>query len=164
MQKTITYALFLLLVTGAFAACERIEEEVVVEDEAVLEEVVVEEERVIEEEAEEEITSVEEPEDDSVYDDGTYTETGSYTSPNGPETIGVTLTIQDDTVTAVSIRKDATNEKSINFQTLFAAGISAEVVGKNLDEIGPFTSVNGSSLTPQGFALALAAIKADAAN
>lgn len=164
MQNTIRYALFLFIVSGLlFTACENAVEEV--------EEV----------ETVEEVEDVEEPEDvpsssstttpvkteaveeSSVYEDGSYTASGSYVSPGGPESIGVTLTIEDDIVTSVNIQKNATLDKSINFQGLFAAGISAQVVGKSLDEIGGYSSVNGSSLTPDGFDQALSLIKAEAA-
>ena len=153
MQKTILYALFLFLVTGLlFTACSKEE----AEPESVNKVEVELETKVTEEAAVEE--------DASDYDDGTYSMDGSYVSPNGPETIGVTLTLEDDMITAVSIRKDATAEKSINYQSLFANGISALVVGKKLDEIGTFSSVNGSSLTPLAFEQALELIKAEADN
>lgn len=109
-------------------------------------------------------TEPEEPADNSVYEDGIYTQTGSYTSPDGRESIGVTLSVENDVVTSVSIQKNATSSTSQNFQSLFADGIFALVVGKNLDEITGFNSVNGSSLTPDGFQNALETIKADAAS
>lgn len=102
-------------------------------------------------------------EESSVYEDGVYEANGAYVSPAGPETIGVSITVKDDKVTAVSLSNEATNEASINFQKLFIEGISAEVVGKPLDEIGGYSSINGSSLTPDGFDSALAIIKAEAA-
>jgi len=152
MQKTILYALFLFLVTGLlFTACSKEE----AEPESV---------NKVDVELDLKSGGEVETEDASDYDDGTYSMDGSYVSPNGPETIGVTLTLEDDTITAVSIRKDATAEKSINYQTLFANGISALVVGKKLDEIGTFSSVNGSSLTPLAFEQALELIKAEADN
>lgn len=168
MEKTISYALFLLLVTGLlFTACSKEEGPAVVNEVEVEldvktgEQIVTPVEEV--EEREESLDDSTPPTiDTSDYGDGTYSEEGSYTSPAGPETIGVTLTIEDDIVTNVSIRKDATAEKSVNYQALFADGISALVVGKKLDEIGPFSSVNGSSLTPRAFQVALELIKSDA--
>lgn len=188
MQNTIRYALFLLIVTGLlFTACESDTEDPVIEIPTAEE---VEEETGIDTLEMDETTDEEgnpipdvddEPEDttstgstgstsnnepaeeSSVYEDGTYTATGSYVSPGGPESIGVTLTIKDDLVSAVSIQKNSTLDKSISFQGLFAAGISAQVVGKSLDEIGGYSSVNGSSLTPDGFDQALSLIKAEAA-
>ncbi len=184
MQNTIRYALFLFIVSGLlFTACEKDVEEVDVVEEVEEEVETVEDAEVVEEledteepeDEPEDVPSssttttpvktepVETPEESSVYEDGTYTATGSYVSPGGPESIGVTLTLKDDVVTAVSIQKNATLDKSINFQGLFAAGISAQVVGKSLDEIGGYSSVNGSSLTPDGFDAALSSIKAQAA-
>lgn len=180
MQNTIRYALFLFIVSGLlFTACEKAVEEVEVEEEVAEEVEPVEDAEV----AEEVVEPADEPEDmpsgsstnfdpltisepaqeSSVYEDGAYTASGSYVSPGGPESIGVTLTIENDIVTAVSIQKNAALDKSINFQGLFAAGISAQVVGKSLDEIGGYSSVNGSSLTPDGFDAALSSIKAQAA-
>lgn len=97
----------------------------------------------------------------SKYQDGTYTADGDYTSPAGPEKVGVTLTIENDTITAVSIEKKASNQKSVQLQTLFSEGISGQVVGKKLDEAS-VSKVNGSSLTPIGFNNAVATIKTQA--
>lgn len=192
MQNTIRYALFLFIVSGLlFTACSRetIVEETVVEEMdseteevEVVEEVVVEEEMVVEVNEgvveEMEVVEVEEPvevketdapvelndaqEESSVYGDGVYAANGAYSSPAGAETIGVSITVKDDMVTAVNLSSQATNATSINFQKLFIKGISAEVVGKSLDEIGGYSSINGSSLTPDGFDKALASIKAEA--
>lgn len=103
-------------------------------------------------------------EEASEYLDGTYSATGSYTSPAGAETVGVTLTIENDAVTAVSIRNDGANDKTKNYQSLFASGITSLIVGQSLDSIGGYDSVNGSSLTPDGFDSALATIKTQAAS
>jgi uncharacterized protein with FMN-binding domain len=164
MQNTIRYALFLLIVTGlVFTACEKEPEEV--EDVENVEEVEDTDEPEDSTSSSSTTTPVktEAAEESSVYEDGTYTASGSYASPAGPESIAVTLTITDDVVSSVSIQKNAANDKSINYQGLFAAGISAQVVGKPLDEIGGYSSVNGSSLTPDGFDAALSSIKAQAA-
>lgn len=95
------------------------------------------------------------------YKDGTYTQTGTYNSPAGPESILVTLTIKDDTVTAVNVKAQATNEASVTLQKLFIEGIASAVVGKPVDEAN-VSKVNGSSLTPNGFNAALSAIKTQA--
>lgn len=96
------------------------------------------------------------------YKNGTYTKTGSYASPAGMDTIGVTLVVENDIVKSVSIDKQATNEGSVYWQNMFADGISSLVVGKSLDSIGNLSAVNGASLTPKGFNQALSAIKAEA--
>lgn len=164
MQNTIRYALFLFIVSGLlFTACEKATEEV--EEVENVEELEDEPEDVPTNSGTnfDPLTTTESAEESSVYEDGTYTATGAYVSPAGPESIELVLTIEDDVVTNVSITNNATNDKSINFQGLFAAGISAQVVGKSLDEIGGYSSVNGSSLTPDGFDAALSSIKAQAA-
>lgn len=95
------------------------------------------------------------------YTDGTYTESGDYTSPNGAEKVDVTLTIESNTVTDVTVVGYGENPNSIQFQGEFIDGIADEVVGKNIDELS-VDKVAGSSLTSGGFNKAVDAIKADA--
>ncbi len=98
---------------------------------------------------------------DTQYKDGSYSATGEYRSPGGPEQIDITLTVNDDKVTdAVAVSK-AVNPTSQKFQGQFVAGIKAQVVGKSLDEV-QVTKVSGSSLTPKGFTDAVTKIKAQA--
>lgn len=100
---------------------------------------------------------------DNLYADGTYTQTGTYISPAGQETITISLTLEDDVVTDASFEGHATNPGSVQNQAKFAGGFEEAVVGKALDEIA-LTVVNGSSLTPNGFMDAAAKIKAEAAS
>jgi uncharacterized protein with FMN-binding domain len=100
--------------------------------------------------------------DGGPYRDGTYTADGSYQAPSGTETITVTLTLKKDTVTAVRIGRHATDPNAIQYQTMFADGVSAIVVGKDIDELG-VSRVAGSSLTSGGFRAAVEAIKKQAA-
>jgi uncharacterized protein with FMN-binding domain len=95
------------------------------------------------------------------YRDGTYSATGGYESPNGSETISVELTIVDDLVSEVSIGTNPTNPSTARYQTQFAGGIAAEVVGRDIDSLD-VTRVAGSSLTSGGFRAALETITADA--
>ncbi|MFB8386364.1 hypothetical protein ACFC3F_04390 [Microbacterium sp. NPDC055910] len=97
------------------------------------------------------------------YADGVYTAEGSYATPESVETITVTVTLADDVVTDVSVVGDPQRAESAQFQGQFIGGISGEVVGKPLDEVS-VSRVAGSSLTSGGFAEALEAIKADAAD
>ncbi|MFB2586432.1 FMN-binding protein [Herbiconiux liukaitaii] len=97
----------------------------------------------------------------SVYTDGTYEATGSYTSPNGQEEIDVSLTLEGDIITAVTVTPEATNPNSVNYQNQFADGIAAVVEGKNIDEID-VSRVAGSSLTSGGFNEAVETIKGEA--
>ncbi len=97
----------------------------------------------------------------SVYADGAYTQSGTYTSPAGEETVTISITLADDVIASATFSGDATNPGSINNQAKFAAGYSDLVVGKNIDEVA-LTVVNGSSLTGIGFMEALEAIKDEA--
>lgn len=99
----------------------------------------------------------------ATYKDGTYTADGSYQTPETVEKISVTVTIADDTVTAVEVTGDPQAPESKNFQSKFIGGISAQVVGKKLDDIS-VDRVSGSSLTSGGFNQALDTIRAEAAS
>lgn len=109
------------------------------------------------EQAAETPAAAEEPE----YADGTYTATGSYESPAGPETVGVSITLADGMVSAVTVTPEATNPASQKFQTQFASGVADVVMGKPIEGLSVDT-VSGSSLTPDGFNAAVAEIAADA--
>ena len=96
------------------------------------------------------------------YNDGSYTESGSYQSPGGTESVAVTITLAADVITDVSIVGTTTDAQAKAYQGEFIAGIAAEVVGKKIDEIS-VDKVGGSSLTSGGFNDAVELIKADAA-
>ena len=93
--------------------------------------------------------------------DGTFRASGGYQSPNGPETIEVSITITDGVIEAVEVIPGATNSTSKRYQGDFAGGVAAEVVGKSLEE-ADVTRVAGSSLTSGGFAEALQTMRQDA--
>lgn len=95
------------------------------------------------------------------YTDGTYTEDGDYTSPGGPQSVTVKLTLAGDKVTAVTVSGHATDPTAKSYQAQFVDGISAAIVGKDIDTLN-VSRVAGSSLTSGGFNAALKAIKADA--
>ncbi len=96
-----------------------------------------------------------------VYEDGTYTETGSYQSPAGPEEVGVTLTLEADVVTAVEVEPMPDNPTTTMYQERFAGGISDAIVGRKLDDLA-VDKVAGSSLTSGGFNEATDKIKSEA--
>ena len=96
------------------------------------------------------------------YTDGTYTESGSYQSPDGTETLDVTVTLEGDVVTELTVVGHGDNPDSQHYQGEFIGGINSEVVGKSIDDIS-VSKVAGSSLSSGGFMTAVAAIKADAA-
>jgi uncharacterized protein with FMN-binding domain len=97
----------------------------------------------------------------SDYADGSYTSTGRYVSPNGNEQIEVTLTLQDDIVTAANVVSNATNPNAKQFQGEFINSYKSQVIGKDIDSLN-LGKVSGSSLTPKGFNDALAKIKSEA--
>lgn len=95
------------------------------------------------------------------YKDGTYTASGTYQTPETKEEITVTLSIKDNTVSSVSIEADSNERESREYIARFKSGISGEIVGDKVDSIS-LTRVNGSSLTPKGFMVALNSIKSQA--
>lgn len=97
----------------------------------------------------------------SSYKDGNYSADGNYVSPNGTETVGVTLTLAGGAVSDVQITQHPSNPNTEKFQGEFAGGIKSQIVGKSLDEI-KVSKVAGSSLTSGGFNQAVDKIKADA--
>jgi uncharacterized protein with FMN-binding domain len=97
----------------------------------------------------------------SKYADGTYNATGRYGSL--PSSIGVSVTLVDDVITAVTVTPQATDPTSLAYQTRFAGAIPALVVGRNIDEVN-LSKVAGSSGTPDGFNAAIQRIKAEATN
>ncbi|MES2408933.1 MAG: hypothetical protein V4509_01360 [Patescibacteria group bacterium] len=97
----------------------------------------------------------------SVYKNGTYSATGSYRSPGGPDTVGVTLTISNDIVTSATVTNGAGDNTSSRYQDRFISGYQQFVVGQNIANIR-LTKVSGASLTPIGFNDAVAQIKAKA--
>ncbi|MFT3796847.1 hypothetical protein [Microbacterium sp.] len=99
---------------------------------------------------------------DSDYVDGTYTAEGSYSTPESVETISVTITLEDDIITAVEVTGTPSKRESEEYQSEFIGGIAAVVVGKDIDEIS-VSRVAGSSLTSGGFNEAIEEIKAEAA-
>jgi len=98
---------------------------------------------------------------DTPYTDGTYEASGSYQSPNGTESIDVTLTLEGDVITAVEVVGNGESPDSKRYQGEFIDGIADEVVGVDIDDIS-VDRVGGSSLTSGGFNQAVADIKEQA--
>lgn len=98
----------------------------------------------------------------STYADGTYTAEGSYATPESVETIAVTVTLQDDIITAVDVTGDPQKRESEEYQSRFIGGIADVVVGQDIDQIS-VSRVAGSSLTSGGFNQAIETIKSEAA-
>ena len=102
------------------------------------------------------------PADGGPYADGTYTAEGTYVTPESVETITVTVTLQDDKVTEVTVVGDPQKPETVQYQGRFIGGIADEVVGRDIDELD-VSRVAGSSLTSGGFNAAIAEIKQQAA-
>jgi uncharacterized protein with FMN-binding domain len=94
--------------------------------------------------------------------DGTYTAEGSYATPETVEAITVTVTLQDDVITAVEVVGDPQRPETEEYQGRFIGGIAEAVVGKDIDAIS-VSRVAGSSLTSGGFNDAIETIKGEAA-
>ncbi|WAC54381.1 FMN-binding protein [Gordonia sp. SL306] len=95
------------------------------------------------------------------YQDGEYSATGHYVSPGGPQQVGVTVTLSNSVITALSLDTSQTKGTSKEFQGKFASGVDALVVGKNIDDLDVH-KVSGSSLTSTGFNDAIDQIKTEA--
>ena len=93
------------------------------------------------------------------YADGTYEATGWYGSL--PSHQGVTLTIDGDVVTDVSVTTPAEDPTSLGHQERFADAIGEEIIGRDLDDIA-IDRLAGASGCSEGFMDALAEIKAEA--
>jgi uncharacterized protein with FMN-binding domain len=97
----------------------------------------------------------------AAYEDGTYTKTGTYTTPGGQESVTVTVTLADGVITSTSTEGSGSNGNTVEYQGKFIAGYKDLVVGKKIDEVS-LSRVSGSSLTSTGFNHAIDAIKEDA--
>ncbi|MCW1907929.1 MAG: hypothetical protein KIH63_001140 [Candidatus Saccharibacteria bacterium] len=95
------------------------------------------------------------------YKNGTYTATGSYSTPESTETISISLTVENDVVTATSAQNTAKDRESKEYQADFISGYKAQVIGKALASLN-LGNVSGSSLTPIGFNNAVAKIRTQA--
>lgn len=91
------------------------------------------------------------------YKDGTYSVTTAYYVPHGKETIKVTITLKDGTVTDSAIENSENDPESARFQEDFAAEYKSNVVGKKINSVD-VSYVAGASDTAQGFDDALAQI------
>jgi uncharacterized protein with FMN-binding domain len=98
----------------------------------------------------------------SQYKDGTYSATGSYSTPGGRESIELEVTLTGGTVQDTKLTQKGMTGEAKEYQARFASGYKTEVIGKSIDEIS-LSRVAGSSLTSAGFNNALDQIKRDAA-
>lgn len=99
--------------------------------------------------------------DTATYQDGEYSATGWYGGL--PSHQDVTLTIDDDIVTAIEITTPAEDETSLGYQQRFADALPGVVVGRSLDDIA-FDRLAGSSGCTEGFFDALADVREQASD
>lgn len=97
----------------------------------------------------------------SEYRGGSYTATGNYVSPGGPEEVEIAVTLRNDVIENVDFIRGAETPTSIFFQDKFKLGYKDLVLGKNINEV-KLDKVSGSSLTGKGFNEALEKIKSQA--
>lgn len=84
-----------------------------------------------------------------------------YNSPGGTQHLGVTITVAADKVAAAKLDLLGNPGIAHSYQTLFASGYSAQVVGKDIASI-KLGAIAGSSLTGMGFNMALQQIESQA--
>lgn len=97
----------------------------------------------------------------SGFKDGTYSATGSYTTPGGREDLLVSLTLKDGKVADSTVTVEAKSPTSAQFQNEFIKNYKQFVTGKSISDL-KLSKVSGSSLTGTGFNAAIEKIKADA--
>lgn len=97
----------------------------------------------------------------SVFKNGTYTATGSYTTPGGREQLAISLTIKNDVVTASTFTPKAVSPTSAEYQKEFALEYKQFVTGRDINTLS-LGKVAGSSLTNVGFNAAVEQIKIQA--
>jgi uncharacterized protein with FMN-binding domain len=95
----------------------------------------------------------------STYADGSYTATGEYGSL--PSSIGVSVTLDDEVVTAVEVTPHATDPTSRDYQERFADAVPERIIGRPIDEVR-VGRLAGSSGTPDGFNAAIRQIEEQA--
>jgi uncharacterized protein with FMN-binding domain len=97
----------------------------------------------------------------ATYKNGTYNATGTYDSPGGQESIKLSLTLDNNVVTATSATAEANDPTATSYQDLFIGAYKTKVIGKKISSIN-LSNVSGSSLTSQGFDNALQQIEKQA--
>jgi uncharacterized protein with FMN-binding domain len=107
--------------------------------------------------------TTETPSTTTTYKDGSYTATGTYSTPGGNESVTVTVTLTGDKITAIETTGSGTGGNSKQYQSQFLSGYKAQVIGKAIEEVS-LSRVAGSSLTSGGFNRAIDTIQNDARN
>jgi uncharacterized protein with FMN-binding domain len=93
----------------------------------------------------------------SGYKDGTYTASASYGVPHGQNSIEVSITLKNGTVTSVKNTHGYSDRESGRYIDSFDTAIESSVVGAAIEGLS-LSRVAGASLTTYGFDDALASI------
>jgi uncharacterized protein with FMN-binding domain len=94
----------------------------------------------------------------ATFKDGTYSATGEYDTPDGPETITVKVTLKGGTVSDTSATASMQSRESKDYAAQFLDAYKTFVVGKDISAV-KLSRVSGSSLTSQGFNSAIQQIE-----
>ncbi|BDQ04834.1 MAG: FMN-binding protein [Candidatus Dojkabacteria bacterium] len=97
------------------------------------------------------------------YNNGSYSVTVDYSTPDGVEKIGVSFTVQNDVVVNSQFTDLSKDKKSKQYNRLFGQNYQSQVNGKPLDSI-QLSNVSGASLTTQAFNKAVDQIRMQARN
>jgi len=98
------------------------------------------------------------------YKAGTYTSEGTYFTPDGDESIKISLTLSaDGTITATAATAQSISHDSKEYQDRFIRGYKSQVVGRSINGLS-LGNISGASLTPIGFNKAALSIKSQATN
>ncbi len=95
------------------------------------------------------------------YRNGTYTSSVGYTPKGLADTITVTLAIESDKVTGVSVNDNPSNGTSKYYVNQFIAALPSAVNGKSLSSLSP-SRVGGATLTTNAFNQAVSSIRSKA--
>jgi len=95
------------------------------------------------------------------YKDGSYSANSNYQSPGGIEDLSLSITVKEGVVTASTVKQNANNHDSEEYQDDFQQNYKRFVIGKKLSDI-KLSHVSGSSLTSEGFNEALDKIRSQA--
>jgi uncharacterized protein with FMN-binding domain len=95
------------------------------------------------------------------YKDGTYSANEDYFVPPGQESIAVSLTVSNGTVTDVQVTNSEHDRESAIFQQDFAASYKNQVIGKAISSLH-ISSIAGASDTTDAFNDALSQIRSQA--
>jgi cytoskeletal protein RodZ len=98
--------------------------------------------------------------DNNTYQNGTYSATKSYRTPDGTYQMNVSVTVKDDTVTGSTLSFDADGARD-GYSKRFSSDYQSQIVGKNLGSAS-LSRVGGASLTTKAFNSALDSIRSQA--